>query len=54
MCGFVGFTNTPVTADPAAVVKAMADRIVHRGPVEEDHVQVFLVGFGVGHLDDEL
>ena len=37
MCGFVGFTNTPVTADPAAVVKAMADRIVHRGPDDADY-----------------
>ena len=32
MCGFVGFLNTPEAASPETVVKAMADRIVHRGP----------------------
>ena len=37
MCGFVGFINTPVAADPQAVVKAMADRIIHRGPDDADY-----------------
>ncbi len=32
MCGFVGFFNTPIVADREAVIHAMADRIVHRGP----------------------
>ena len=31
MCGFVGFRNTPEVASPENVVKAMADRIIHRG-----------------------
>ena len=33
MCGFVGFRNTPEVRSPESVVKAMADRIVHRGRV---------------------
>ena len=32
MCGFVGFKNTPEVASPQNVIKAMADRIIHRGP----------------------
>ncbi len=32
MCGFVGFFNTPIVADREAVIHAMADRIIHRGP----------------------
>ena len=37
MCGFVGFLNTPAAADPNTVVKAMADRIIHRGPDDADY-----------------
>ena len=50
MCGFVGFTNTPVTADPAAVVKAMADRIVHRGPDDADYYVDGAVSLGFRRL----
>ncbi len=32
MCGFVGFLNTPEVQAPGPVIRAMADRIVHRGP----------------------
>ncbi len=32
MCGFVGFMNTPEVREPGPVIRAMADRIVHRGP----------------------
>ena len=37
MCGFVGFMNTPSVASPEQVVKAMADRIIHRGPDDADY-----------------
>ncbi len=37
MCGFVGFFNTPIVSDREAVVRAMADRIVHRGPDDADY-----------------
>ncbi len=37
MCGFVGFFNNAPDVDAnSAVVKAMADRIVHRGPDQGD------------------
>ncbi len=32
MCGFVGFMHTPQVAEPSPVIRAMADRIIHRGP----------------------
>lgn len=32
MCGFVGFMNTQQVQEPGPVIRAMADRIVHRGP----------------------
>ena len=32
MCGFAGYINNYATFDKAEVIKAMADRIVHRGP----------------------
>ena len=32
MCGFAGYINNYTTFDKMAVIKAMADRIVHRGP----------------------
>ena len=37
MCGSVGFRNTPEVRSPESVVKAMADRIVHRGPDDADY-----------------
>ena len=37
MCGFVGFKNTPEVASPENVIKAMADRIIHRGPDDADY-----------------
>lgn len=32
MCGFVGFMNSPQVQEPGPVIRAMADRIIHRGP----------------------
>lgn len=32
MCGFIGYLNTPEVTDNEAVIHAMADRIIHRGP----------------------
>jgi len=32
MCGFVGFTDYKDTEEKQAIVKKMADRIIHRGP----------------------
>ncbi len=37
MCGFAGFFNTPVATDKQATIRAMADRIVHRGPDDADY-----------------
>ena len=37
MCGFAGFMNTPQVASPENVIRAMADRIVHRGPDDADY-----------------
>lgn len=37
MCGFAGFFNTPVVTDKQAIIRAMADRIVHRGPDDADY-----------------
>ena len=37
MCGFVGFLNTPEVGSPENVVRAMADRIIHRGPDDADY-----------------
>ncbi len=39
MCGFVGFVNDGVNdrGENESVVKAMADRIVHRGPDQDDY-----------------
>ena len=31
MCGFVGFMNSPQVQEPGPVIRAMADRIIHRG-----------------------
>lgn len=38
MCGFVGFFNTPsVGGESDVVIRAMADRIIHRGPDDADY-----------------
>lgn len=43
MCGFAGFFKNGFGGDRLAVIKAMADRIVHRGPDEADY-----------YVDDEI
>lgn len=38
MCGFVGYVNTAdETQDNEQIIRAMADRIVHRGPDQDDY-----------------
>lgn len=38
MCGFVGYVNADEnTAENKKIIKAMADRIVHRGPDQDDY-----------------
>ena len=37
MCGFVGFFTNGYGGDRNAVIKAMADRIIHRGPDQDDY-----------------
>ena len=37
MCGFVGFFTNGYGGDRDAVIKAMADRIAHRGPDQDDY-----------------
>lgn len=38
MCGFVGYVNqTENTTENQKIIKAMADRIVHRGPDQDDY-----------------
>ncbi len=37
MCGFAGFFNNGFGGDRRAVIKAMADRIIHRGPDQADY-----------------
>ncbi len=37
MCGFIGFMNTPEVTDSPGVIRAMADRIIHRGPDDADY-----------------
>ena len=38
MCGFVGYVNaTEDTNENQKIIKAMADRIVHRGPDQDDY-----------------
>ena len=35
MCGFAGYINNYATFDKMEVIKAMADRIVHRGTLQQ-------------------
>ncbi len=37
MCGFVGFVSSEKVFDHSEVIKAMADRIAHRGPDDADY-----------------
>lgn len=37
MCGFVGFLNELNEADNNKIVREMADRIIHRGPDQDDY-----------------
>ena len=37
MCGFVGFFTNGWDGDRASVIRAMADRIRHRGPDQDDY-----------------
>lgn len=38
MCGFVGYVNsTENIAENEKIIKAMADRIIHRGPDQDDY-----------------
>ncbi len=37
MCGFAGFTTNDYTGDRLAVIKAMSDQIIHRGPDQDDY-----------------
>ena len=51
MCGFVGFLNdTPDTTKNEAVVRAMAARITHRGPDQEDYYVDDKVSLGFRRL----
>lgn len=50
MCGFVGFKNTPEVASPQNVIKAMADRIIHRGPDDADYYVDDQVSLGFRRL----
>lgn len=51
MCGFVGFLNdTPDTEKNEAVVRAMAARITHRGPDQEDYYVDDKVSLGFRRL----
>lgn len=43
MCGFIGFFKNGFGGDCNAVIKAMADRIAHRGPDQDDY-----------YVDDEI
>lgn len=40
MCGFAGYINNYATFDKMAVIKAMADRIVHRGPDDAHYLSL--------------
>ena len=52
MCGFVGFTNT-ITSNKSyneTIVRAMADRIIHRGPDQDDYYVDDKVSLGFRRL----
>ena len=37
MCGFAGYIVNGLTGDNKKIIKAMADRIIHRGPDQDDY-----------------
>ena len=37
MCGFAGFTTNGLKGDRLAIIRAMSDRIAHRGPDQADY-----------------
>ena len=37
MCGFAGFTTNGFTGDRLSIIRAMSDRIAHRGPDQADY-----------------
>ena len=43
MCGFAGYIVNGLMGDRLAIIKAMADRIRHRGPDQDDY-----------YLDDDI
>lgn len=50
MCGFVGFVDLMEEAKKRTVIKEMADRIVHRGPDQEDYYTDEQVALGFRRL----
>ena len=50
MCGFVGFLNTPELREPDRVLRAMADRIAHRGPDDADYYRDDRISLGFRRL----
>ena len=50
MCGFVGFASPSRSYDRAAVVRAMADVIAHRGPDSEGYLVDEAVALGFRRL----
>ncbi len=50
MCGFVGFMNSPQAPAPGPVIRAMADRIVHRGPDDAHYYEDEGVALGFRRL----
>ena len=50
MCGLVGFIDRDIQYDPQTVVRAMADRIVHRGPDSDGYFCEGGAGLGFRRL----
>ncbi len=50
MCGFVGFMNTPEVTAPGPIIRAMADRIAHRGPDDAQYYDGKDVSLGFRRL----
>lgn len=50
MCGFVGFLDEAITYSPEEVIRAMADKIIHRGPDSDGYFCENRVGMGFRRL----
>ncbi len=50
MCGFVGFTHTPITQSPEITIQAMTDTIIHRGPDSEGYFSDDEISLGFRRL----